>query len=72
MRRLIVAVLLLTAAPALAQQPPPSPEMQALQSLAMEAIQARLSWQSQAITLQAQLADLQKQLAAAKAKETPK
>jgi len=65
--KFLALVFLLLTSPALAQQaPPPSPEMQAMQSEVMQQLNAKLQCTMQAITLQQQVEKLQAELKALK------
>ena len=70
MRKLLVTVAILIAAPALAQQQA-TPEVQALQSRVMQELNSSLQCTTQAITLQQQVTKLTADLKAMKDKYEP-
>ncbi len=73
MRSVIVTALLLLPISAVAQQPPShelAPEEQACQQRVVQLTGDALQWQTEAVRLQRQVADLNKQLAEAR-QQTP-
>jgi len=67
-----VPILLLLASPALAQQAPQSPMEQAISGKLMDEINQNIQYRAALVTLQAQMADLQKKLDEANKSETKK
>ncbi len=67
MRAIATALMLMIPVAAIAQQPPTQPpEIQALQESILQLTSEKLQWHAQAIALQRQVADLQRQLTEAK------